>query len=397
TAGFDDHCLRVWSKDSLEPLHEVRLGEGTLALCTINPDRQMLLRIDENGSGTICVLDGNRLTVVSTLVGKDYRVAVGPSPEDLEQARLRHEESEVSGHLQQGREHLARGRHGEIEPHIGRLLELGREKEAYGLRLEQALARGNALEELKARIALSHLPNQESDPAALMALASLLGRFGLFEAALSAYEQIPPSAMEETTQGRLDDLLACRPIWSEGRCVMDSEEAATLEDAQEAASFLDTRFACRWMIAKGQTISCRGAALPAQDILRKCVQVFAEKGQAASVPIRLETYCWMGRGRVHEAPAIVFCGAGDLVGLEVAIRCERLEGETIASPYLLLAPDPLDDLNSIPERNRAMLNRSETIRRSRTLCDAWYGQVMSVALEAVRRLGNERRSPSGGA
>lgn len=395
TAGYEEPCLRLWDATASEPLREIPLPDGTLGLAVLDPERRMVLRIHQSGRASVGILEDNELRVVSRVEGENYRVAIGPSSEDFLEARSRQSDEEIDQVFQYGRQLLSQRRFDMLGPSIERLRVLGREKEAYGLALESALARGHLLEELRARLKLGSLEgNDESRPENLEAMGRLLERLGWFEQALARYETIPPDRRSPQVLGRMEVLARTVRAVREGRLVMGETPEAALPDVLAAGDLLGERFTARWVAGAGKTIPCPGVKLSGADMLARFEQVIDREDLHA---VHLTTLSWAGTDLFRETEALVFAGEDPtaLRGLELAVRVEAQEVGTVLDPFLVLNADRASSERSVTDHHRAVLLAYEAIQRNHALTDTWYTHLMGKVLLALRRLVNHKRAANG--
>jgi len=337
TAGVVDQRLKIWSSISVKP-RSLSAPADVIAAGVARIEPAVILLIDTMGSAGTYILEGDHLTSVSMLEGRDYRV-VWSLPE--KRARVFRDQSrkeEVGRIVNEIQENAGQTSDDTIEGYHCRLIDLGYRHISLALRVEEADQREDIVETLSLSSSLVDiLPQNEPGTCASMEKYALfLAKAWHMNEANTVCENILKIVPGYPLDRRISELGQIAKIVAGKRHIIESD--IPVKTIIHSANAIGKLFAGRYVIKRLKPRQCSQIRLSPKMIKEKYEEVCTESKKKGLPPAKTEHAWWLSRSG-EKKMEIVRIGEGQsstIKGLQFVIQVFQNGHNTAVVPVVVL-------------------------------------------------------------
>ena len=388
TAGLNDHRLVGWLSDDPSPFFEIAIDQEIISLAVLNDEQKWLLLIDTQGNATVRQLTGERLVSEAIIGGTDYRLAVGPSPEDLAAFRAQKRDAEIQGLLREANDRIENEEYQDLEAIYDRLETLGRTREVLEMKVREAERKHDPVGELRARTELTdHLADSPDALAHLRELAALLRRLWQFEEAELIDDRIASRKPDCLAPGMAGHAHQYRDPFNSRDCVLVPNDDTDLETLMKTGTFLRKRFVGRLQIRIVREM-VQDVGLSAGEIAKKFEEIADEEVNDLLPRPRIEDLSWLSADLAQSVPTVTFSSdaSSEARGLQLALQVHSDRAQTVVIPVVLLDSGLLDQVPTCKEHNEAVIEAHRFTVSHSTRVNAWIARLLARAKRAIQYL-----------
>ncbi len=339
TCGMKDALIKVWDSTMEKPIMQAKTPGTILSMAVLETDPQMLLAVNVKGSAEIYLLKNNKIESLYKVKGGDYRVAIGPTPTELESFHT-WRTGEIA--IKEMEDLIRTNREDGFEQLRDRLVSLGLTSKADKLMLKKSIAQKDLFQELQIRMQLwqrrfLEKPTRED----FLRLARLLEHHCLFSEALEVIDELLVTFPNCWLPIIDRDLRNHRELVENGRWLAQWPKEINFGNIIRAVKECDVKLRGRYIIEIENFDSCPKSGL-APDIIRELYhQVMIDFHLTSWPEPTCEQLLWIDPKRIFQADILLFANHENpnLRGLEHAIQSESLLQETRLASVVLFNAD----------------------------------------------------------
>ena len=396
TAGMEDCRLKIWPAGSNQPSCSFHVPEHVISVCVADSRSGQLLLVGKNGTAGLYTLEEDDLRLVTRISGKDYRIAVSPRQDKMQELFVQQDKAEVERIISEIHESLGRVSDDTIDKLHERLIEVGYEHVSLAIRSEQAYNNGDIVKGIQFLSSLLRIVPKE-DPNICISMekyASLLEKAWLIEEADVVCSDILNIDPNYSFIMEVDNLAHLAKQVREHNCVIEPD--IPVNQIIESATSIDKQFAGRFLIDELETEECDRMSLTPELIGEKYEEIRQETGRVDLPLASIEPVWWLS-GKTTDEVSLVTFGDGqsnEIKGLQFALKVFSNSHGTVAVPVILFDCRNVGTGESIEKENKKISKWLARIK-NKDFSKPFLSDVRKTSRLALRKLVTENLSEKG--